>query len=1047
MRGERPRAGPAWLEIALVAGLVALALLWLLPAAVDGALAQAMLRRSIHPELLLHRSEAEARALAQTGGLQWALGVLALLVAHRLALRRPGAHLASPLLLPSVVALSGLGLALRFGYADPLHASLLLAPDWAEGALVGGLLGAAILLARPDPLEWALRLRWGLLAGSALIFVLLRLSKPVNGAHISLFGLVQPIELVKIALTLFLAAELGRRASQLRYQRTGGLLPLPRPGLLLGAVLAQSLLTAGLWLVNDLGPTLILALVFLALYGAVTRSWTELAIVGALGVAALGVAVAWPELLPGTIALRVRMLVDPWMNGDARGMQLALALWAMAAGGPGGQGLGMAAFATVPEGHSDLALANLVEALGARGALLYLAGVGGVLVSACGLAIRARTPERALVAAGLGWLLLAQLLVIGFGSTGHLPLTGVVVPFLSAGRSGTVAFLVLAALLLRLGVQGARARETEELREVSAGVRASAAMGALLLLLLGVALVGRAVVGRDQTSLRAALQLNRDGTVRLANDPRLEEMAGRIRRGELLDRHGEPLAGTDPATGARRWPLGSALGTLLGPFEAGVSLPGWALERQHDARLRGLAPAAQGWTAWVGRRGGATAVLHLAPGPPDEEGRARATALAEDGAPVATRLTGTDYNSLLYLLRQRPTEREAALARLAADVPSRSLRLSLDAELQRAASAALRRQLAKGGLMGAATVIDVESGQVLARAQWPDLDPAEPEGWRDAFLAGDPKTLGCYGPWRDKTGVGGFLQAGSVFKLFTAMAALRAGEPTTGEGCAARGVSTRSCAPCPDGRGCFQAPGWGRAIHDAGRGAHGRIELSEAIEVSCNAAFAQLGLELGPEPFERLVEDGLEVDWQGSFEPGEPGSFALASTAYGQGAARMNSAQVARMVAAIGAGGVYRRCPSDLALDAPCEERRLLPHPEDAAVLLAGMKRVIDEGTGARMQEIPGVRVYGKTGTATDEGRRDEAPWGIRPGQEAPPHAWFAALAEPEDQPPCALEAPRRLALAVVLARAGYGSSAALPVAAEILRAARDMGLFDQKAR
>lgn len=213
--------------------------------------------------------------------------------------------------------------------------------------------------------------------------------------------------------------------------------------------------------------------------------------------------------------------------------------------------------------------------------------------------------------------------------------------------------------------------------------------------------------------------------------------------------------------------------------------------------------------------------------------------------------------------------------------------------------------------------------------------------------------------------------------------------------------------------------------------------------MSCNATFAQVGLALGPEPMRRLVEDGLEVDWRGSFDPGPPGSFALASTAYGQGAARMSVLQAARMVAAVGAGGVYRRCPSDLLLDAPCEERRLLDDPQDAGLLLAGMRDAVERGTARRVAGMEGARLYAKTGTATDDGRSDEAPYGIRLGAEAAPHAWAVVLAEPETTPSCAAQAPGRLAVAVVLARAGYGGEAALPVAAEIVDAARARGYLD----
>ena len=66
-----------------------------------------------------------------------------------------------------------------------------------------------------------------------------------------------------------------------------------------------------------------------------------------------------------------------------------------------------------------------------RGGLTYLGLLGAVVVHGLWVAARTGTPERALLAGGCSLLLLAQWVVIFGGTTGLLPLTGVVVPFLS----------------------------------------------------------------------------------------------------------------------------------------------------------------------------------------------------------------------------------------------------------------------------------------------------------------------------------------------------------------------------------------------------------------------------------------------------------------------------------------------------------------------------------------------------------------------------------------------------------------------------------------
>jgi cell division protein FtsI/penicillin-binding protein 2 len=188
--------------------------------------------------------------------------------------------------------------------------------------------------------------------------------------------------------------------------------------------------------------------------------------------------------------------------------------------------------------------------------------------------------------------------------------------------------------------------------------------------------------------------------------------------------------------------------------------------------------------------------------------------------------------------------------------------------------------------------------------------------------------------------------------------------------------------------------------------------------------------------------------------PGIAGSRQLASTAFGQGVMVMNAMQAARMVAAVGNGGRYLKCPPTMQLGAKCTEAKLVDDPQLLAPILAGMRAVMDTGTGARLSEPAGVRVYGKTGTADVRGFAGEEPFGIGRAQVAAPHSWFVAFAEPAPggtkQPttPATSKLPAapagnktsRVAVAVVIPRGGTGASAAGPLAMQILAAARELG-------
>ncbi|MCP4661614.1 MAG: FtsW/RodA/SpoVE family cell cycle protein [bacterium] len=1042
-------------EFVAVAVIVAATVFWGLDAAVAGALTGAAERSGD----LMREAPAVLEA-ARRAGWMYAGGIGAMMLGRLIATwRRPGTirvHLA----MPAVALAAGLGLILQWGYADPLHASaaFFTAPGFAPGVLYGGLI-AGLLMAVPwDPAFWADRLRLlvaGLAVAALIALALFGEAPGASGSKVRIFG-AQPIEGVKLAFVAFLAAVMGSRAEHLRYQRQRrGPIQFPRPALLLPAVLLLGVLFLGLFVVRDLGPTLILSLVFLAFYYAVTRSWVELALVTlALALMVGFVVVDPPTFLPENVLTRTEMWRDPWLNGRSGGDQMAAALWTFATGGLIGQGWGQGAVNVLPAGHTDLILAHLAELAGLTGLLLYLGCLLALVFQGMWIGLRNRTPERMLLAFGLASLLFAQWLVIFGGSVGLLPLTGVVVPFVSYGKTSMLVFLSVVGLLVRLAVGGEPRADRDELRQLRGGI--AWVMAAVAVIWLGAVVISadRTVIRRTATT-RGVLAMGWDDRVFLRYDPRLHAIARRIRRGEIHDRNGAVLAGTEP-DGGRTYPLGAAMGTVIGPVSPAVQVPSWAVEGLMDSRLRGLAPASGELAVWVERRPDlknpetgerrrvADRILFtVRTHELRQADLERAQALRTPGTELLfTRLKQLDYTPLVPLARLRGEAREAAIRSLAEDVPSRTIRLTIDARLQQAAAQALRQVAPRFGKAGAAVVLDVDSGQVLARAQWPDYDPGQPATWLPKVRGRDPRFLGSYGPWRDKTGIGGLYQTGSAFKVFTALAWVRSGMPATGSGCRARGTRTFACIERDVEGPFFTRRGWTRAIHDGHSRPDGVIELTKALEVSCNVFFGQLGLHLGPEPFERLVADGLEVDNKTTISPGAPGSRQLASTAFGQGAARMHAMEAARMVATAAGGGIYRKCPPDMLLGAPCEERRLIADPSLLEPILAGMRAVVTSGTAWRFGHIDGVRVYAKTGTATDPGRRDEVPYGLRRGAVYEDHSWFIAFAEPRAGSPCDPTVAGRIALAVVVPRGGDGAGPAMQIARRIFEAVRDLGYF-----
>ncbi|BAU86032.1 cell division protein ftsW [Streptomyces laurentii] len=285
----------------------------------------------------------------------------------------------------------------------------------------------------------------------------------VNGARIwiRVGGLsFQPGEFAKILLAVFFAAYLAaNRAALAHTGRTVWKIRFPT-GRVLGPIVAIWLVSVGvLVLERDLGTSLLFfGLFVIMLYVATGRTgWIA---VGLL-LAAAG------AFLVGSLEPHVHSRVQDWLDpfasiraGQGPG-QLAQSLFAFAAGGMFGTGLGLGhsvliGFAT----KSDFILATVGEELGLVGLtavfLLYALLVGRGYRA--GLALRDAFGR--LLAVGLSSILALQVFVIAGGVMGLIPLTGMAMPFLAQGGSSVVTNWVIVALLVRVS-DSARAPHPE----------------------------------------------------------------------------------------------------------------------------------------------------------------------------------------------------------------------------------------------------------------------------------------------------------------------------------------------------------------------------------------------------------------------------------------------------------------------------------------------------------------------------------------------------------------------------------------------------------
>jgi len=371
--------------------------------------------------------------------------ILALFVGAHLAVRRLAPE-ADGMLLPLSAVLNGIG----YVFIARLDAEL--ADNQATWTAVGIVAFVATLLVvrRARDLE---RYRYTfLLVGLALLVspLIPGIGRNIRGARIWVaVGPIsfQPGEFAKIAFALFFASYLVEKRellSMATWPRFRPVLPDLRH---LGPVLfAWGMAILVMTAQKDLGSSLLFfALFMVMLWVATGRAAYPLGGAFMFGAAAYG---AWTQF--SHVQTRVSQWMDPW---DDTGGQLVQTWYALAWGGVTGTGIGLGRPDKIRFVESDFIFAAIAEELGLLGGTAIL--VAYLLIVGAGLRVAqtADHPFDKLLAAGLTALIGMQAFVILAGVIRLLPLTGVVLPFVSYGGSALVANYVLLALLIRISDQ------------------------------------------------------------------------------------------------------------------------------------------------------------------------------------------------------------------------------------------------------------------------------------------------------------------------------------------------------------------------------------------------------------------------------------------------------------------------------------------------------------------------------------------------------------------------------------------------------------------
>jgi penicillin-binding protein 2 len=346
-------------------------------------------------------------------------------------------------------------------------------------------------------------------------------------------------------------------------------------------------------------------------------------------------------------------------------------------------------------------------------------------------------------------------------------------------------------------------------------------------------------------------------------------------------------------------------------------------------------------------------------------------------------------------------------------VSGKELKTTLDIRLQEAAEKGL------AGRRGAVVVLDTKTGGIMAMASGPTFDPnmftrritqKEVDG-----VFNNPQK-----PFLNRA-LQGYPPA-STFKIVSSVAGLQSGKYTPKSTIMTSGAVVFG----------------GIAFHEHGSGGYGAIGFQEALTVSSNTFFYQVGMNVGPheihkwghklgigETLTRLdgESQGLiptpEIKEKISNEPWYPGDAV--TMAIGQGMVTVTPMEMAVMVSAIANGG--KRVKPHFLLN---ESTQAAMQPEDIGMnpstletVRQGLIAVVREGTGRQLSDGSIPPTAGKTGTAEVPG-----------GEDNSMYVGYGPVENPQ------------LAIAVLVERGGFGAESAVPIAHEIYKA-----YFSQKKK
>ena len=308
--------------------------------------------------------------------------------------------------------------------------------------------------------------------------------------------------------------------------------------------------------------------------------------------------------------------------------------------------------------------------------------------------------------------------------------------------------------------------------------------------------------------------------------------------------------------------------------------------------------------------------------------------------------------------------------------------LTIDSTVQRCLENRMEEAVAKFDVRNGAfgIVMNVNTGEILAMAPLGSYDPNnyleiyDPEVAAEIAESGDGEALAAarLKQWRNRCISDGY-EPGSTFKVLTMAAALDSGSITLD--------TNFHCS------GAEQIPGRSQLLHCWRSAGHGAQKTANALQNSCNLAFAHIALKMGGDTFYKYIENFGILEKTGIDLAGESkgvffdkdivtntdkwGTASLTSGSFGQ-TFKITPLQLVRAISSVVNGGnlmepyivsqIVDGEGNVLLSQEPTVVRKTISE-ETSRTMCAMMESVVTEGT-AKNAQVAGYSIGGKTGTS-----------------------------------------------------------------------------------